>query len=100
MKRLDDFKTPMKFYIPPRLEPRFGRDLGCRQGRDRVSCWQALPITEADLMDSKTHAPSTLPPHPSGKKWVFCDLCGTRMLDLHCKLKCQACGFVRDCSDP
>ncbi len=33
------------------------------------------------------------------KVWV-CDLCGTSMLDRHCKLVCQGCGYVRDCSDP
>lgn len=29
-----------------------------------------------------------------------CDICGTSMLDLHCKLICRQCGFKRDCSDP
>ena len=29
-----------------------------------------------------------------------CDLCGTPMLDLHCKLVCPSCGYQRDCSDP
>ncbi len=29
-----------------------------------------------------------------------CDICGTVMLDLHCKLRCTNCGFMRDCSDP
>jgi hypothetical protein len=29
-----------------------------------------------------------------------CDLCGHAMLDLHCKLICQRCGYKRDCSDP
>ena len=31
---------------------------------------------------------------------VFCDICGDTMLELHCKLKCEKCGFFRDCSDP
>lgn len=30
----------------------------------------------------------------------FCDLCGHEMLDLHCKLICERCGYKRDCSDP
>jgi hypothetical protein len=30
----------------------------------------------------------------------YCDLCGARMLDLHCKLICEQCGYKRDCSDP
>ena len=29
-----------------------------------------------------------------------CDLCGHVMLNLHCKLICERCGFRRDCSDP
>lgn len=29
-----------------------------------------------------------------------CDLCGNPMLDLHCKLICERCGYKRDCSDP
>lgn len=29
-----------------------------------------------------------------------CDLCGNVMLDLHCKLICERCGYKRDCSDP
>lgn len=29
-----------------------------------------------------------------------CDLCGNVMLDLHCKLVCERCGYKRDCSDP
>lgn len=29
-----------------------------------------------------------------------CDICGLEMLDLHCKLRCSNCGYVRDCSDP
>ena len=30
----------------------------------------------------------------------LCDLCGFPMLDVHCKLICRNCGFMRDCSDP
>ena len=29
-----------------------------------------------------------------------CDLCGSAMTVVHCKLKCLVCGFIRDCSDP
>ena len=29
-----------------------------------------------------------------------CDLCGGIMLERHCKLICQRCGYQRDCSDP
>ncbi|MEO5511275.1 MAG: glycine oxidase ThiO [Longimicrobiales bacterium] len=29
-----------------------------------------------------------------------CDLCGSKMLDRHCKLVCVQCGYQRDCSDP
>ena len=30
----------------------------------------------------------------------YCDLCGAAMLNLHCKLICERCGYKRDCSDP
>lgn len=30
----------------------------------------------------------------------YCDVCGNVMLDLHCKLVCERCGYKRDCSDP
>lgn len=33
------------------------------------------------------------------KTWM-CDICGNVMLNLHCKLRCTNCGFMRDCSDP
>ncbi len=36
---------------------------------------------------------------PEQPRWT-CDICGTVMLDTHCKLKCLACGYTRDCSDP
>jgi hypothetical protein len=29
-----------------------------------------------------------------------CELCGTKMFGLHCKLICPNCGYRRDCSDP
>ena len=29
-----------------------------------------------------------------------CELCGTEMFGLHCKLICPNCGSRRDCSDP
>ena len=34
---------------------------------------------------------------PSGEE---CEMCGTEMFDLHCKLICPNCGYRRDCSDP
>jgi rubrerythrin len=29
-----------------------------------------------------------------------CDVCGNEMLEIHCKIICPQCGFIRDCSDP
>ena len=29
-----------------------------------------------------------------------CELCGSEMYGLHCKLICPNCGYRRDCSDP
>ena len=36
---------------------------------------------------------------PSAQTYL-CDLCGTPMLDLHCKIVCIRCGYQRDYSDP
>lgn len=30
----------------------------------------------------------------------LCDLCGSPMHEIHCKLVCPTCGYKRDCSDP
>ncbi|MGD8729899.1 MAG: gamma carbonic anhydrase family protein [Gemmatimonadota bacterium] len=30
----------------------------------------------------------------------LCDLCGSPMRESHCKLICDQCGYIRDCSDP
>jgi len=29
-----------------------------------------------------------------------CEVCGSQMYGLHCKLVCPNCGYRRDCSDP
>lgn len=29
-----------------------------------------------------------------------CDRCGSPMLEVHCKIACPVCGYLRDCSDP
>ncbi|MGQ0561152.1 MAG: hypothetical protein ACT443_04665 [Gemmatimonadota bacterium] len=29
-----------------------------------------------------------------------CDLCGSFMLERHCRMMCPMCGYQRDCSDP
>lgn len=52
----------------------------------------------------ETRAPSPNPDEgasvPPEQQVFFCDLCGTQMLNLHCKLICERCGYKRDCSDP
>jgi rubrerythrin len=35
-----------------------------------------------------------------GEDGYRCDICGAAMLEAHCKLRCPACGYTRDCSDP
>ena len=43
----------------------------------------------------ETRTPEAL--QPSDEE---CELCGTEMFGLHCKLICPNCGYRRDCSDP
>ncbi|MBI4637476.1 MAG: hypothetical protein HY727_14105 [Candidatus Rokubacteria bacterium] len=34
-------------------------------------------------------------------EWVHvCERCGERMVEVHCKIVCNNCGMLRDCSDP
>ena len=33
-------------------------------------------------------------------KSLVCDICGSVLAAVHCKLRCVVCGYVRDCSDP
>jgi len=44
------------------------------------------------------------PPAPSGPdlaEWVhYCERCGERMHEIHCKIVCDNCGRSRDCTDP
>ena len=35
-----------------------------------------------------------------GQKTMICELCGGTVLERHCKIVCQVCGYQRDCSDP
>ena len=30
---------------------------------------------------------------------LTCDLCGSPMYEVHCKVICRSCGYKRDCSD-
>ena len=45
--------------------------------------------------EQQEQAPDT--PQPSGEE---CEICGTEMFGLQCKLVCPNCGYRRDCSDP
>ncbi|HEV8244088.1 MAG TPA: hypothetical protein VGQ07_08840 [Nitrospirales bacterium] len=51
----------------------------------------------SDLLHNEANPPSQ---SPSASPGELCDICGCPMLDVHCKLICRNCGFMRDCSDP
>ncbi len=42
---------------------------------------------------AKTQIPLELQGEP-------CDICGAPTLEIHCKVICKNCGYIRDCSDP
>ncbi len=48
-------------------------------------------------MDEEKAQQSTGALEPAGED---CEVCGTEMYGLHCKLVCPNCGYRRDCSDP
>jgi len=46
-------------------------------------------------------SPPSAPPRPNIKERVhFCERCGERMEEIHCKIVCGNCGYNRDCGDP
>lgn len=51
------------------------------------------------MTDETPKEPSLPPDAPPGARWIACDLCGYRTLELHCKIRCLQCGATRDCSD-
>ena len=63
-----------------------------RPGDDRR---ESAPAAEAPSGPETTG--KALPPE---EQTFYCDLCGNVMLNLHCKLVCEQCGYKRDCSDP
>jgi hypothetical protein len=48
-------------------------------------------------MDEEQGQQATEVQQPAGED---CEVCGTEMYGLHCKLVCPNCGYRRDCSDP
>ncbi|MER3457276.1 MAG: hypothetical protein C4309_00135 [Chloroflexota bacterium] len=57
--------------------------------------------------DIREPAPETdhLSPAPSRPIYMpeddtICWVCGGPVIQLHCKIVCKNCGFMRDCSDP
>ena len=57
----------------------------------------SLDLRASEPRKAGTNYPSWSAVPPEGEP---CDICGFPMLDVHCKLVCRNCGFMRDCSDP
>jgi rubrerythrin len=49
------------------------------------------------MTDERVRQEATEALEPSGED---CEICGSEMYGLHCKLVCPNCGYRRDCSDP
>lgn len=59
------------------------------------------PPVESFANEEAASAPPTDESGEAPSDEVFyCDLCGAVMLNVHCKLTCERCGYKRDCSDP
>jgi rubrerythrin len=56
--------------------------------RTRILLWMAEEQTQQEAAEAL---------EPSGED---CEVCGSEMYGLHCKLVCPNCGYRRDCSDP
>ncbi len=53
--------------------------------------------TDADVHERSGESST---PRQRAGYYYRCDFCGTEMVDVHCKLRCTGCGYLRDCSDP
>ena len=49
------------------------------------------------MTDEQTQQEAAETLEPSGED---CEVCGSEMYGLHCKLICPNCDYRRDCSDP
>jgi hypothetical protein len=68
------------------------------------------PGREREAEQPPRGAPDPIPdpisdPIPGGSglgnaRRIVCWICGAAILERHCKIVCQNCGFTRDCSDP
>ena len=56
-----------------------------------------MRLMSEDLTQVRVAAGSPEVPEPSGEE---CEVCGSEMYGVHCKLVCPNCGYRRDCSDP
>lgn len=63
-------------------------------GEARRSGTAPSAAEDADAGPDRTEPPDV------DEEVYYCDLCGDVMLNLHCKLICERCGYKRDCSDP
>ena len=66
---------------------------------------ERAPVGDVPVESSGGRAPGPALPgdrggQPPAQEVFHGDLCGAVMLNLHCKLTCERCGYKRDCSDP
>ena len=62
-----------------------------------VSRTKDVRILEEVYEEQRQQTQASETPQPAGED---CEVCGTEMYGLHCKLVCPNCGYRRDCSDP
>jgi hypothetical protein len=50
--------------------------------------------------DAGAPGPEPLESEVASEEGEVCWVCGGSVIERHCKIVCQVCGFMRDCSDP
>ncbi len=50
--------------------------------------------------DADRPSPASSRPTYAPEDDTTCWVCGGPVIQLHCKIVCKNCGFMRDCSDP
>ena len=56
--------------------------------------------SEKNASDGESSGYGPAQPPDTLEEEMVCWVCGGPVIERHCKIVCQVCGFTRDCSDP
>ncbi|HET7377459.1 MAG TPA: hypothetical protein VFK30_12170 [Anaerolineae bacterium] len=58
-----------------------------------------MKVQSIDLDNLQVDPQVKIDPSNPRQADTYCWVCGAAIVDVHCKIVCKNCGFMRDCSD-